>query len=33
MMIAVKNGVMTTTTAAMTTGREARGPSNFIDAD
>jgi len=33
MMIAAKNGVMTTATAAMTTGRKARVPGNFVDAD
>ena len=32
-MIAAKNGAMTTATGAMTTGQEARGPGNFIDAD
>jgi hypothetical protein len=34
MMIAAKNGAMTTTmTAAMTTGWKARGLGNFVDAD
>ena len=33
MMIAAKNDIMTTATAAMTTGRKARGPGNFVDAD
>ena len=33
MMIAVKNGDMTTATAAMMTSRKARGPGNFVDAD
>ena len=32
-LIAAKNGVMTTATAAMTIGRKARGPGNFVDAD
>ena len=32
-MIAAKNGVITTATAAMMTGQKARGPGNFIDAD
>jgi hypothetical protein len=33
MMIAAKNGAMTTAIAAMTTDQKARGPGNFIDAD
>ena len=32
-MIAAKNDVITTVTAAMTTGQKARGPGNFITAD
>jgi hypothetical protein len=32
MMIAAKNGTVTTATAAMTTGWKAQGPGNFIDA-
>ena len=32
-MIATKNGVIMTATAAMTTGQKARGPGNFIDTD
>ena len=33
MMIAAKNGAMTTTTAAMMTVRKARAPGNFVNAD
>ena len=33
MMITTKNGAMTTAIAAMTTGRKARGPGNFVNAD
>ena len=33
MMITAKNDDMTTMTAAMTTGRKAREPGDFIDAD
>jgi hypothetical protein len=33
MMIATKNGAMTTATTVMTTGRKARGPDNFIATD
>ena len=33
MMIAAKNGTVTTTTAAMMTVRKARGPGNFVNAD
>ena len=32
-MIVTKNGAMTTATAATTTCRKARGPSNFVRAD
>ena len=32
-MIAAKNYIVTTVTAATTIGRKARGPSNFINAD
>ena len=32
-MIAVKNGIITTVAAAMTTSQKARGPGNFIVAD
>ena len=33
MMIAMKNGAVTTATAAMMTVRKARAPGNFINAD
>ena len=33
MMIAMKNGAMTTATTVMTTGRKARGPDDFIATD
>ena len=33
MMIAAKNGTVTTTIAAMTTVQKAQAPSNFINAD
>ena len=33
MMIAAKNGAVTTATAAMTTVWKARGPSNFVYVD
>ena len=33
MMIATKNGAMTTVTTAMTIGQKAQGPSNFVAAD
>jgi hypothetical protein len=33
MMIAAKNGTMTTTTGAMATSQKARGPDNFVTAD
>jgi hypothetical protein len=33
MMIAAKNGAMTTATATMTTGQKPREPGNFIVAD
>jgi hypothetical protein len=32
-MITTKDGVMTTATTVMTTGRKARGPDNFVVAD
>jgi hypothetical protein len=33
MMITSKDGIMTTATTIMMTGRKARGPDNFIAAD
>jgi len=33
MMIAAKNGAVTTATAAMTIVQKAQGPGNFINAD
>jgi len=33
MMIATKNGTVTTTTTAMMTVQKARVPSNFVNAD
>jgi len=33
MMIAAKNGAVTTATAAMMTVRKARAPGNFVNAD
>ena len=33
MMIAAKNGAVTTATAAMMTVRKARGPDNFVNAN
>jgi hypothetical protein len=33
MMIAAKNGALTSATAAMTTGRKTQGPGNFVAAD